>query len=178
MNATLLTILLCSAGPFDTIGPRYSMYDQLQSIHAEQDAAYSAVLKQSESVRDSLKSTRDSVRRMVSVSGPFDTISRTAVVSAPSNSNARWAADHYTGGIWTHPSTIHAHLREHGYSESELSGLSHDQKERLHSATHMGQAAPANRQQPVSPAAPSYSMIPQWKMFNNPSNCPGGRCPR
>lgn len=79
------------------------------------------------------------------------------------------------GGYWSHNYNngyrmpINTHLtQEHGIPAVELSGLSNDTKEKLHSALHeRDEAAPRQRVQ--------YSQ-PQYRSSYN-ANCPNGNCP-
>lgn len=71
-------------------------------------------------------------------------------------------ADSYTGGIWSHPGSVDEHLvSDHNVLPRELTGLSHEQKERLHSSLHEG-----GQSHVVTQPTRTYS-----------SGCPGGVCP-
>lgn len=93
-----------------------------------------------------------------------------------SGSLRSWISSHRTSGDWTYPGTIRGHLMEHGWSSSEIAGLSTDEMIELHDATHEGRISPSRFRSGSVGNSRNY-VSGQSYASSSYSSCPTGGCP-
>lgn len=98
--------------------------------------------------------------------------------TAPAGNSLASTADDYNGPLWSYPGDIDSHLTgpNHGFTSSQLAGLTHAQKVDLHSHHHQSGQATVSRSLTVQP--PTYQQRLQVQPVTTyQQNCPGGVCP-